>query len=112
VCHTDIRSGATRVHCTRYPAIREILRKMARGGACSQIRESLHDLTFIQISALSFHYSEEGAGAAGAAFFCITHKGKLLQHKLIRVPCTKKVPKYRCPLYRSTGIRFKQVILN
>ena len=31
-----------------------------------------------------------GAGAAAAAFFCTTNRGKLLQHKLIRVPCNKK----------------------
>ena len=45
-----------------------------------------------------------------AAFFCTTNRGKLLQHKLIRVQCTKKVPEYQYPLYRSTGIRFKKVI--
>jgi hypothetical protein len=50
-----------------------------------------------------------GAGA-GAAFLCTTNRGKLLQHKLIHVQCTKKVPEYRYPLYRSTGIRFKKVI--
>ena len=27
---------------------------------------------------------------AAAAFFCTTNRGKLLQHKLIRVQCTKK----------------------
>ena len=49
--------------------------------------------------------------AGAAAFFGTTNRGKLLQHKLIRVQCAKKVPEYRYPLYRSTGIRFKQVIL-
>ena len=37
------------------------------------------------------HYSEgagAGAGAAGA-FLCTANRGKLLQHKLIRVPCIK-----------------------
>ena len=29
-------------------------------------------------------------GAAGAAFLCTTNRGKLLQHKLIHVQCTKK----------------------
>lgn len=65
--------------------------------------------------ALVLHYSEEeeGAGAAGAAaFLCTTNRGKLLQHKLIHVQCTKKVLEYRYPLYRSTGIRFKKVILS
>ena len=59
------------------------------------------------------HYSEgagAGAGAAGA-FSCTTNRGKLLQHKLIRVQCTKKVPEYRYPLYRSTGTRFKKIFL-
>ena len=37
-----------------------------------------------------------GAGAGGA-FLCTTNRGKLLQHKLIRVQCTKKK-------YPSTGI--------
>ena len=37
------------------------------------------------------------AAAAGAAFLCITNGGKLLQHKLIHVQCTKKK-------YSSTGI--------
>ena len=58
-----------------------------------------------------FEYSEEGAAGA---FFCITDRGKLLQHKLVRVQCTKestRVPEYRYPLYRSTGTRFKKVIL-
>ena len=57
-------------------------------------------------------------GAAGA-FLCIRYRGKLRQHKLIRVQCTKKstrvpvspVPQYGYPLYRSTGIRFKKVVL-
>ena len=51
-------------------------------------------------------------GAAGAAFLCTTNRGKLLQHQLIRVPCTKKVPEYRSPLYRSTGIQFKKLFLS
>jgi hypothetical protein len=57
---------------------------------------------------LVLHYSE-------GAFFCTTNRGKLLQHKLIRVQCTKKstaVPEYRCPLYRSTGIGFKKLFLS
>ena len=41
--------------------------------------------------ALVLHYSEEEGGAgAGAAFSCTTNRGKLLQHKLIHVQCTKK----------------------
>ena len=40
-----------------------------------------------------------GAAAAGAAFLCTTNRGKLLQHKLIHVQCTKKIPEYRYPLY-------------
>ena len=51
-----------------------------------------------------------GVAAAAAAFSCTTNRGKLLQHKLIRVHCTEKVPEYRYPLYRSTGTRFKKVI--
>jgi hypothetical protein len=51
------------------------------------------------------------AGAAGCVFLHNLH-AKLLQHKLIRVQCTKKTPEYRYPLYRSTGIWFKQIILN
>ena len=39
------------------------------------------------------------------------NRGKLLQHELIGVECTKKkVPEYQYPLYRSTGTRFKKVI--
>ena len=41
-------------------------------------------------------------GAAGAAFLCITNRGKLLQHKLIHVQCTKKstrVPVSPVPQY-------------
>ena len=60
------------------------------------------------------HYSEgagAGAGAAGA-FLCTTNRGKLLQHKLIRVQCTKTVPEYRYPLYRNTGTRFKKLFLS
>ena len=56
-------------------------------------------------------YSEGEEGAA-AAFLCTTNRGKLLQHQLIRVQCTKKVPEYRSPLYRSTGIRFKKLFLS
>ena len=50
------------------------------------------------------HYSEgagAGAGAAGA-FLCTTNRGKLLQHKLIRVQCAKKstrVPVSPVPQY-------------
>ena len=39
---------------------------------------------------------------AAAAFFCTTNRGKLLQHKLIRVQCTKKstrVPVSPVPQY-------------
>jgi hypothetical protein len=43
------------------------------------------------------------------AFLCISYRGKLLQHKLIRVQCTKKstrvpvshVPQYRYSVYKS-----------
>ena len=51
--------------------------------------------------ALVRYYSEEGAAAAGA-FLCISYKGKLLQHKSIRVQCTKKstrVPVSPVPQY-------------
>jgi hypothetical protein len=41
----------------------------------------------------------------------ILNRGKLLKHKSILLQCTKKVPEYRYPLYRSTGTRFKQIIL-
>jgi hypothetical protein len=43
---------------------------------------------------------------------CTTNRGKLLQHKLIGVQCTKKVPEYWYPLYRSTGTRFKKLLLS
>ena len=65
--------------------------------------------------ALVLYYSEGAAGAAvaaGAAFLCTTNRGKLLQHQLIRVQCTKKVPGYRSPLYRSMGIWFKTLFLS
>ena len=39
-------------------------------------------------------------GAAAGAFLCTTNRGKLLQHKLIHVQCTKK---------STLGIRFKNV---
>ena len=51
------------------------------------------------------HYSEgagAGAGAAGA-FFCTTNGGKLLQHKLIGVQCTKK--KYTSTCIPCTAVR-------
>jgi hypothetical protein len=41
-------------------------------------------------------------GAGAAAFFCISYRGKLLQHKLMRVQCTKKstrVPVSPVPQY-------------
>ena len=53
-------------------------------------------------------YSEEGEEGAGAgcgvrgAFLCTTNRGKLLQHKLIHVQCTKKgtrVPVSPVPQY-------------
>jgi hypothetical protein len=50
----------------------------------------LVDLDLVKYPALVLHYSEGAAAAAAAAFFCITYRGKLLQHKLIRVQCTKK----------------------
>ena len=43
-----------------------------------------------------------GAGAAGAAFLCTTNRGKLLEHMLIHVQCTKKstrVPASPVPQY-------------
>jgi hypothetical protein len=41
--------------------------------------------------ALVLHYSEGAAAAAAAgAFLCISYRGKLLQHKLVPVQCTKK----------------------
>jgi hypothetical protein len=45
-----------------------------------------------------------GAGACAGAgvFFCITYRGKLLQHKLITVQCTEKstqVPVSPVPQY-------------
>jgi hypothetical protein len=51
--------------------------------------------------ALVLHYSEE-EGAAAGVFLCTTYRGKLLQHKLIRVQCTKKstrVPVSPVPQY-------------
>ena len=42
------------------------------------------------------------AAAGAAAFFCTTYRGKFLQHKLIRVQCTKKstrVPVSPVPRY-------------
>ena len=39
---------------------------------------------------LVLHYSEEEGAGAAAAFLCTTNRGKLLQHKLIHVQCTKK----------------------
>ncbi len=47
-------------------------------------------------------------GAAGA-FLCISYRGKLLQHKLIRVQCTKKSTRVPVSPVPSTGIRFKKV---
>jgi hypothetical protein len=41
----------------------------------------------VKYPSLILYYSEEGAAAA---FFCITYRGKLLQHKLIRVQRTNK----------------------
>ena len=65
--------------------------------------------SLVKYPALVLHYS----GAAAAAFSPHTNRGKLLQHKLIRVQCTKKkVPEYRYPLYRSTGIGFKKLFLS
>ena len=69
---------------------------------------------FDKYPALVLHYSEGAAAAAAAAagaFLCISYRGKLRQHKLIRVQCTKKVLEYRYPLYRSTGIQLKNVVL-
>ena len=61
----------------------------------------LSDLIFLfKYPALVLYYSEEGAG--GAAFLCTTNMGKLLQHKLIHVQCTKKstrVPVSPIPQY-------------
>ena len=59
--------------------------------------------------ALVLHYSEEeeGAGAA-AAFLCTTNTGKLLQHKLIHVQCTKKstqVPVSPVPQYEYSVLK-------
>ena len=42
------------------------------------------------------------SAAAAGAFLCISYRGKLLQHKLIRVQCTKKstrVPVSPVPQY-------------
>jgi hypothetical protein len=55
-------------------------------------------LDLVKSSALVSYYFRAGA----AAFFCITNRGKLLQHKLIRVQCTKKsnrVPVSPAPQY-------------
>ena len=51
------------------------------------------------------------AGAGAGVFFCTTDRGKLLQHKLMRVQCTKKSTRVPVSPVPSTGIRFKQVIL-
>jgi hypothetical protein len=46
-----------------------------------------------------------------AAFFCIMHRGKLLQHNSIGLQCNKKVPEYRYPLYHCVhGYCIKKVI--
>jgi hypothetical protein len=47
----------------------------------------------------------EGAGA----FLCIRYRGKLRQHTLIRVQCTKKSTRVPVSPVPSTGIRFKKV---
>jgi hypothetical protein len=47
-------------------------------------------LDLVKSSALDSYYFRAGAGAGAAAFFCISYRGNLLQHKLIRVQCTKK----------------------
>jgi hypothetical protein len=59
-------------------------------------------LDLVKSSALDSYYFRAGAGAGAAAFFCTTHRGKLRQHKLIRVHCTKKstrVPVSPVPQY-------------
>ena len=43
------------------------------------------------------------------AFLCISYRGKLRQHKLIRVQCTKKSTRIPVSPVPSTGIRFKKV---
>jgi hypothetical protein len=45
------------------------------------------------------------------AFLCIRYRGKLLQHKLIRVQFTKKSTRVPVSPVLSTGIRFKKVVL-
>ena len=50
----------------------------------------------------SFTAIRAGAAAAAGAFLCINYRGKLLQHKLIRVQCTNKstrVPVSPVPQY-------------
>ena len=51
-----------------------------------------------------------GAGA-GAAFFCTTHRGSYYSTSWYVYSVLEKVPEYRYPLYRNTGIRSKKVIL-
>ena len=61
--------------------------------------EILVDLDSVKYPALDSYYF---VWVRGAAFFCTTHRGKLLQHKLIRVKCTKKsarVPVSPVPQY-------------
>ena len=60
--------------------------------------------------ALVLHYSGGGVLLRGA-FSCISYRGKLLQHTLIRVQCTKKSTRVPVSPVPSTGIRFKQVVL-
>jgi hypothetical protein len=43
------------------------------------------------------------------AFLCISYRGKLRQHKLIRIQCTKKSTRIPVSPVPSTGIRFKKV---
>ena len=76
---------------------------------CSLVKIILVDWrVFDNPTALVSYYFRAGAGAA---FFCISYRGKLLQHKLIRVQCTKKSTRVPVSPVPSTGIRFKQVVL-
>jgi hypothetical protein len=63
---------------------------------------------FDKYPALVLHYS----GGCAAAFFCTTHRGKYYSTSRYVYSVLKKVPEYRYPLYRSTGIGFKKLLLS
>ena len=71
--------------------------KLTTGNTCTQVQCRCINL----YCSNSPPYSG-GCAAAAGAFLCISYRGKLLQHKLIRVQCTKKstrVPVSPVPQY-------------